>query len=327
MKQGSRIVPHSFSQKRCELKMAQYVIRDEVCFRAVEKEGFVALVNEFEPRFQMPSRRRVAVQKIGIMQKHLYTSSKVSMKLSASKTPTSHLIALSMFALQIEIEKKCGDSDFTLSKDAKTMKLKFEKYWEDWSKMNPLIFISNVLDPRNKLQMLKVSVKKLKVRSLTNVDQDQQLQHLCDRFKNDLVSLWGEYKGVNDTVLNQRPLLECEDVGDNIGQGGLYLFDELYNGVQEEIEQDQLNQISNEVDKYLADEMEKSDWLRAENFSLYKDPIDEYLEFYREIEEIEKNQNMGQDASQVTPLLELILCLSQFTSTRIAIHNPLPNPL
>ncbi|KAG6400092.1 hypothetical protein SASPL_141580 [Salvia splendens] len=251
----------------------------------------------------------------------------LTLQLSASKTPMSHLIALSMFALQIEIEKKCGDSDFTLSKVAKAMKLKFEKYWEDWSKMNPLIFISNVLDPRNKLQMLKVSVKKLKVRSLTNVDQDQQLQHLCDRFKNDLVSLWGEYKGVNDTVLNQRPLLECEDVGDNIGQGGLYLFDELYNGVQEEIEQDQLNQISTEVDKYLADEMEKSDWLRAENFILYKDPIDDDLEFYREIEEIEKNQNMGQDASQVTPLLELILCLSQFTSTRIAIHNPLPNPL
>ncbi|KAG6400101.1 hypothetical protein SASPL_141589 [Salvia splendens] len=239
MKQGSRIVPHSFSQKRCELKMAQYVIRDEVCFRAVENEGFVALVNEFEPRFQMPSRMRVA--------------------------------------------------DFTLSKVAKAMKLKFEKYWEDWSKMNPLIFIANVLDPRNKLQMLKVSVKKLKVRSLTNVDQDQQLQHLCDRFKNDLVSLWGEYKGVNDIVLNQRPLLECEDVGDNIGQGGLYLFDELYNGVQEEIEQDQLNQISNEVDKYLADEMEKSDLLRAENFSLYKDTIDDDLEFYREIEEIEKS--------------------------------------
>ncbi|KAG6400085.1 hypothetical protein SASPL_141573 [Salvia splendens] len=74
---------------------------------------------------------------------------------------------------------------------------------------------------------------------------------------------------------------------DSIGQGGLYLFDELYNGVQEEIEQDQLNQY-------------QLKWI---------------------------NQNMGQDASQVTPLLELILCLPQFTSTRIAIHNPLPNPL
>ncbi|KAG6383540.1 hypothetical protein SASPL_156707 [Salvia splendens] len=83
------------------------------------------------------------------------------------------------------------------------------------------------------------------------------VQHLCDLFKDDLVSLWAEYKGVNDTVLNQTPLLECEDVGDSSNKGDLHLFDELYDGVQEEIEQDQLNRISNEVDKYLADEMEK----------------------------------------------------------------------
>ncbi|KAG6383809.1 hypothetical protein SASPL_156435 [Salvia splendens] len=208
MQQGSRIVPHSFSQKGCELKMAQYVIKDEVCFRAVEKPGFVALVNEFEPRFQMPNRNKVAVP--------------MDVKTSESTD-----------------------------------------------------FIANVLDPRIKLQMLKVSVKKLKVGSLRNVDQVQHVQHLCDRFKDDLVSLWAEYKGVNDTVLNQTPLLECENVGDNSNNSDFHLFDELYDGVQEEIEQDQLNQISNEVDKYLADEMEKS---------LYKDPTDDDLEFYREIE-------------------------------------------
>ncbi|KAG6390695.1 hypothetical protein SASPL_148434 [Salvia splendens] len=394
--------------------MTQYVIKDEVCFRAVEKPGFVALVNEFELRFQMPNRKKVAVPmdvKIGWNStykmldialkyrivfermveecvpfikyfrendekgrakmlpsaedwdnakafvhflKNLYD---LTLQLSASKTPTSHLISLSMFALQIEIEKKCTDSDLTLSKVAKAKKLKFDKYWGDWSTVNPLIFIANVLDPRNKLQMLKVSVKKLKVGGLTNVYQVQQVQHLCDRFKDDLVSLWAEYKGVNDTVLNQTPLLECEDVGDSSNKGDLHLFDELYDGVQEEIEQDRLNQISNEVDKYLADEMEKrsnpnfdllewwklnasrysilsliakdifaipsstvasesafslgkravdpfrtclspkmvealvctNDWLRVENFSLYKDPTDDDLEFYREIEEIEKS--------------------------------------
>ncbi|KAG6421900.1 hypothetical protein SASPL_118459 [Salvia splendens] len=63
MQQGSRIVPHSFSQKMCELKMTQYVIKDEVCFRAVEKPGFVALVNELEPRFQMPNQKKVAKYK------------------------------------------------------------------------------------------------------------------------------------------------------------------------------------------------------------------------------------------------------------------------
>ncbi|KAG6384582.1 hypothetical protein SASPL_155602 [Salvia splendens] len=175
--------------------------------------------------------------------------------LSASKTPTSHLISISMFALQIEIEKKCSDySDPILQDIAKAMKVKFEKYWGDW---NPLIFIASVLDPRNKLKMLKVSIKKLRGNKLR--DDDQELQELCDRFKNDLVCLWGEYKGVNDTLSTQTEKLYLEHVDndDNISQGGLHLFDEIFNGVQEEISQDQLKQISNEVDKYLADEMEQ----------------------------------------------------------------------
>ncbi|KAG6430763.1 hypothetical protein SASPL_108836 [Salvia splendens] len=109
MKQESRIVPHSVSQKRCELKMAQYVIKDEVCFRAVEKSRFVALVNEFEQRLQMSGRKKVA----------------------AKCFKNSYVLcdSLSMFALQIELEEKCIDSDLTLSKVAKAIKLKFEKYW------------------------------------------------------------------------------------------------------------------------------------------------------------------------------------------------------
>ncbi|KAG6413742.1 hypothetical protein SASPL_126456 [Salvia splendens] len=185
-----------------------------------------------------------------------------------------------MFALQIEIEKKChDDSDPTLSKVAKAMKVKFDKYWGDWNKMNPLIFIANVLDPRNKLRTLKVSVKKLRVKS--RVDE-QELQELCGQFKNDLITLWVEYKGVNDTLSTQRPLHENADDNDTIGQCGLHLFDDIYNGVQEEVSQDKLKQISNEVDKYLADEMEQ-----------------------REIEDIEKNANLSQEDEQLLgdPLL------------------------
>ncbi|XP_047942631.1 zinc finger BED domain-containing protein RICESLEEPER 1-like [Salvia hispanica] len=181
-----------------------------------------------------------------------------TLELSASKTPTSHLISLSMFALQIEIGKRCSDgSDPNLANIARAMKVKFDKYWGNWNKMNPLIFIASVLDPRNKLKMLTVSVKKLRGKKLR--DDDQELQELCDRFKNDLVCLWGEYKGVHDTLStqDQKPYIEHVDNKDNIGQGGLHLFDEIYNGMEEEVCQDQLKQISNEVDKYLADEMEQ----------------------------------------------------------------------
>ncbi|KAG6400977.1 hypothetical protein SASPL_137822 [Salvia splendens] len=193
----------------------------------------------------------------------------VTLELSASKTPTSHMISVSMFALQIEIEKKCDDSDPIMSEVAKAMKVKFDKYWGDWNKMNPVIFIANVLDPRNKLKMLQVSVKKLKRFG----DSNQEVRELCDRFKNDLVTLWAEYKGVSDTLVTQKPLVENSGDGDDTGLGGSGLFDELYNGVQEEVSQDQLNQISNEVD------------------NLYKDPTDDDLAFYQEIEEIEKSSS------------------------------------
>ncbi|KAG6405994.1 hypothetical protein SASPL_133590 [Salvia splendens] len=165
----------------------------------------------------------------------------VTLELSASKTPTSQMISVSMFALQIEIEKKCDDSDPIMSEVAKAMKVKFDK---------------------NKLKMLQVSVKKLKRFG----DSNQEVRELCDRFKNDLVTLWAEYKGVSDTLVTQKPLLENSGDGDDTGLGGSGLFDELYNGVQEEVSQDQLNQISNEVDKLIfLDDFDKMKGLVFKN--------------------------------------------------------------
>ena len=39
MGQGSQLVAHNFNQKRCEMKVTEYVIIDEVSFRAVEGRG------------------------------------------------------------------------------------------------------------------------------------------------------------------------------------------------------------------------------------------------------------------------------------------------
>ncbi|CAH9103160.1 unnamed protein product [Cuscuta epithymum] len=43
-----------------------------------------------------------------------------------------------------------------------------------------------------------------------------------------------------------------------------------------------------------------NDWLRAEDFSFYKDPTDDDLALYKEIEEIEKNANATQEHSQTS---------------------------
>ncbi|KZV21281.1 hypothetical protein F511_26239 [Dorcoceras hygrometricum] len=61
MGQGNALVPHIFSQKRCELKLTRYVVIDEVSFRAVEGNGFVGLLHELQPRFKIPDRKKLQV--------------------------------------------------------------------------------------------------------------------------------------------------------------------------------------------------------------------------------------------------------------------------
>ncbi|KAL6585749.1 hypothetical protein OROMI_002393 [Orobanche minor] len=79
-----------------------------------------------------------------------------------------------------------------------------------------------------------------------------------DKVKKDLVTLWVEYKGINDTLDIER---RCVQIWCNDGDGSTSidgnLWDELFNNVQAQNEEEQLQEISNEVDKYLADEIEK----------------------------------------------------------------------
>ena len=59
----------------------------------------------------------------------------------------------------------CNINDWRLSDDlyvrnmGATMKQKFDKYWGDPDKMNNLIFIASVLDPREKVEYLSFSLK------------------------------------------------------------------------------------------------------------------------------------------------------------------------
>ena len=61
----------------------------------------------------------------------------------------------------------CNINDWRLSDDlyvrnmGATMKQKFDKYWGDLEKMNNLIFIASVLDPREKVEYLSFSLKQM----------------------------------------------------------------------------------------------------------------------------------------------------------------------
>ncbi|KAL6127734.1 hypothetical protein ACLB2K_071097 [Fragaria x ananassa] len=52
--------PHKYNRQRCDDKCIEMIIRDELPFRHVEKEGFKAFVKELQPEWPMMTRKQVA---------------------------------------------------------------------------------------------------------------------------------------------------------------------------------------------------------------------------------------------------------------------------
>ncbi|CAH9070853.1 unnamed protein product [Cuscuta europaea] len=115
----------------------------------------------------------------------------VTIKLSATKSPTSHLVLRSLVNLKLEIDRKIGDSkDPILQSVAKSMKLKFDKYWGAFDKMNLVVFVAQALDPRYKLQMIEIHLEDL---GFTSV----QVEAMKSEVKGHLNKMYDAYKAKN----------------------------------------------------------------------------------------------------------------------------------
>ncbi|KAG6485369.1 hypothetical protein ZIOFF_053906 [Zingiber officinale] len=196
-----------------------------------------------------------------------------TLELSASKSPTFQLLYQTMIALQVEIDRKRHDDSNPILKEvACAMKLKFDKYWGNWNDINPLIFIGNILDPRNKLQMMKVIVKKLGAQN-----EEEQLQEISNEVdKYPILSM------IAKDVLS----IPCSTVAsESTFSLGKRIVDPFRSSLSPKM-----------VEALVC----TSDWLRAEEFSFWKDPTDDDLELYKEIEEIEKNANASQDRANTS---------------------------
>ena len=57
---GTNLLAVTFNKVRCRNALAKFVVKDEQAFRVVEGEGFKELMNELQPKFDVPSRITVA---------------------------------------------------------------------------------------------------------------------------------------------------------------------------------------------------------------------------------------------------------------------------
>ncbi|VVA22834.1 PREDICTED: zinc finger BED domain-containing [Prunus dulcis] len=113
-----------------------------------------------------------------------------TLKFSATKTCISKIMFTELVGLQVEIERKIKDEgNETLQKVASSMKLKCDKYWGSFEGVNKLAFIGNVLGPRWKLALLKISFYNLE-------SEPSKVETIGDEVKLALLTLYNEYKGV-----------------------------------------------------------------------------------------------------------------------------------
>ncbi|KAI8550331.1 hypothetical protein RHMOL_Rhmol06G0097100 [Rhododendron molle] len=76
-------------------------------------------------------------------------------RFSGSLYVTSDVFFKDMYVIQLEVEKLLKSSDILLSSIAFSMNEKLDKYWGKGDKMNLLLYVAAVLDPRKKLDYLE----------------------------------------------------------------------------------------------------------------------------------------------------------------------------
>ncbi|XP_047259711.1 zinc finger BED domain-containing protein DAYSLEEPER-like [Capsicum annuum] len=129
----------------------------------------------------------------------------LTLKISGSLYVTSNIHFLKICVVVVYLNQLIASEDTDLSNMARKMKEKFDKYWGDPIKINKIIFISCVLDPRYKLDSVAYALVKM-------FGENQGLS-LKAAVKEYMILLFNEYvksssKGLGVAVSSPCSLLE-----------------------------------------------------------------------------------------------------------------------
>ncbi|XP_042030008.1 zinc finger BED domain-containing protein RICESLEEPER 2-like [Salvia splendens] len=186
-------------------------------------------------------------------------------RISGSLYVTSNLFLHEIYKVHALLKAFIEGDDFELSIMAKKMKEKFDKYWGNPRKMNKLIFMVVVVDPRYKLKLVKLVLAHMYDEELANSfgnEVEAELVNMCGDYKQPIVQ---QNIGHAELKLDVTP--EDNDVLKNAMKmvGSLY---ETFHQRHDEV---------NDVHKYLKEDIESGgpkfdllDWWKNNE---YKYPV------------------------------------------------------
>ncbi|XP_042005952.1 zinc finger BED domain-containing protein RICESLEEPER 2-like [Salvia splendens] len=165
-------------------------------------------------------------------------------RISGSLYVTSNLFLHEIYKVHALLKAFIEDDDFELSIMAKKMKEKFDKYWGNPRKMNKLIFMAVVVDPRYKLKLVKLVLAHMYDEELANSfgnEVEAELVNMCGDYRQSIVQ-----QNVGHAELKLNATRDDSDVLKNAMKmvGSLY---ETFHQRQDEV---------NDVHKYLKEDIE-----------------------------------------------------------------------
>jgi len=117
--------------------------------------------------------------------KFLQVFYEVTVEISGSLYSTSNIYFNILQKVYNCLMEYCDSDDYLLSSMAIKMKIKYDKYWGDFEKINPLLFVASVLDPRYKMVILEFW--------FTSNVGEEKAKKITTKLKNALEQLYDHY--------------------------------------------------------------------------------------------------------------------------------------
>ncbi|KAG8657803.1 hypothetical protein MANES_03G090444v8 [Manihot esculenta] len=137
----------------------------------------------------------------------------LTLKISGSRYVTSNIFFDEISSIDCLLQEWKMSDDLTLANMGQNMKVKFDKYWGDPDKMNKLIYIAVVMDPRYKMEFMGFA--------LSAVYGNGKGLDLTHKIKSVVYELFDEYKrmfanenaNINDGHVHSNAIENLDDEG------------------------------------------------------------------------------------------------------------------
>jgi hypothetical protein len=117
--------------------------------------------------------------------KFLQVFYEVTVEISGSLYSTSNIYFNILQKVYNCLMEYCDSDDYLLSSMTIKMKMKYDKYWGDFERIKPLLFVTSVLDPRYKMVILEFW--------FTSNVGEEKAKKITTKLKNALEQLYDHY--------------------------------------------------------------------------------------------------------------------------------------